>query len=100
VGDRPDAVDPLRDPAHLALDLSAGARELVPRCQVLVGLGIDVDEHLGDPSTPSTHELPNPLADLVAVGDGRRGVDLQIDNGQVRAYRARVNVSFKYRGGD
>jgi flavin-binding protein dodecin len=27
-------------------------------------------------------------------------LDLQIDNGQVRAYRARVNVSFKYRGGD
>lgn len=27
-------------------------------------------------------------------------LDMQIENGQVRAYRARVNVSFKYRGGD
>ena len=27
-------------------------------------------------------------------------LDLQIDNGQVRAYRAREHVSFKYRGGD
>lgn len=26
-------------------------------------------------------------------------LDLQIDGGKVRAYRARVNVSFKYRGG-
>jgi len=27
-------------------------------------------------------------------------LDLQIDDGKVIAYRARVNVSFKYRGGD
>jgi flavin-binding protein dodecin len=27
-------------------------------------------------------------------------LDMQIENGQIRAYRARVNVSFKYRGGD
>jgi flavin-binding protein dodecin len=26
-------------------------------------------------------------------------LDLQIENGQVRAYRAKVNVSFKYEGG-
>jgi flavin-binding protein dodecin len=27
-------------------------------------------------------------------------LDLQIENGQVLAYRARVKVSFKYEGGD
>jgi len=27
-------------------------------------------------------------------------LDLQIEDGQVRAYRARVRVSFKYEGGD
>ncbi len=27
-------------------------------------------------------------------------LDLQIDNGKVLAYRARVNVSFKFRGDD
>ncbi len=27
-------------------------------------------------------------------------LDLQIEDGQVRAYRARVNISFKYHGGD
>ena len=27
-------------------------------------------------------------------------LDLQIDNGQVLAYRAKVKVSFKYEGGD
>jgi flavin-binding protein dodecin len=27
-------------------------------------------------------------------------LDLQIENGQVLAYRARVRVSFKYEGGD
>jgi flavin-binding protein dodecin len=26
-------------------------------------------------------------------------LDMQIENGQVRAYRAKVNVSFKYEGG-
>ena len=27
-------------------------------------------------------------------------LDMQIEDGQVRAYRARVRVSFKYEGGD
>lgn len=27
-------------------------------------------------------------------------LDLQLDNGQVMAYRAKVKVSFKYEGGD
>jgi flavin-binding protein dodecin len=27
-------------------------------------------------------------------------LDMQLDEGQVRAYRARVKVSFKYEGGD
>ena len=27
-------------------------------------------------------------------------LDLQLDDGKVRAYRARVKVSFKYEGGD
>jgi flavin-binding protein dodecin len=27
-------------------------------------------------------------------------LDLQIENGQVKGYRARVKVSFKYEGGD
>ena len=27
-------------------------------------------------------------------------LDLQIENGKVRAYRAKVKVSFKYEGGD
>ena len=27
-------------------------------------------------------------------------LDLQLENGQVLAYRAKVNVSFKYEGGD
>jgi len=27
-------------------------------------------------------------------------LDMQLENGQVRAYRARVKVSFKYAGGD
>jgi flavin-binding protein dodecin len=27
-------------------------------------------------------------------------LDLQIEDGQVRAYRAKVKVSFKYEGGD
>jgi flavin-binding protein dodecin len=27
-------------------------------------------------------------------------LDLQLENGQVRAYRAKVKVSFKYEGGD
>jgi flavin-binding protein dodecin len=27
-------------------------------------------------------------------------LDLQIENGQVKAYRAKVKVSFKYEGGD
>ena len=27
-------------------------------------------------------------------------LDLQLENGQVQAYRARVRVSFKYEGGD
>jgi dodecin len=27
-------------------------------------------------------------------------LDLQLDNGQVTAYRAKVKVSFKYEGGD
>ena len=27
-------------------------------------------------------------------------LDMQLENGQVRAYRAKVKVSFKYEGGD
>ena len=27
-------------------------------------------------------------------------LDLQIENGQVKAYRAKIKVSFKYEGGD
>ncbi len=27
-------------------------------------------------------------------------LDLQLDNGEIRAYRAKVKVSFKYEGGD